>query len=179
MSYVGKKPFIISNIFYYIEYNYLCMFGSNKVFKLSVFSYFRPVIKLSGLYLLNSSFFSMTELKCFWGLSRSILYYLISSLFFFYKVKLQLVGLGYRFFIKQNFLVLKIGSSHLYKVKVPLTVKIKKKKLNMILYSYDFFQLRQFSFFIKSLKLPGVYHGKGIKFKYEKLLKKEGKKNQL
>lgn len=179
MSHVGKRPFIISNLFCYIEYSYLSMFSVNRIFKLSLLNMFRPVIRIKQLLILHSTFSNFSFYKKFLGLSRNFIYYIVMGLFFFYKIKLQLIGLGYKFFIKSNFLVLKIGSSHLYKIKVPLCIKVKKKKLNLILYSYDFLRIRQFAFFIKALKLPGIYHGKGIKFKYEKLIRKEGKKNQI
>lgn len=184
MSHIGRKSLSLRSVFCYCEGSSVMFLTSFRALKFKVHSYFR-VSSFLGLFRLwiNPFYKLYSDLYVLlykqWGTTRKYIYYLLSGMYGFFKCKLQLFGLGYRFHIKSNFMMLKLGYSHILKLRVPLNLKVKKKKNLMILYSYNFFLLRWFSLFIRSLKKPGVYHGKGVKFKYEKIIKKEGKKSQF
>jgi hypothetical protein len=184
MSHIGRKYLSLRSVFCYSEGSSIIFLTSFRALKFKVHAYFRTTnflgkfkIWINPFYKLYSDLYVLLRRQ--WGTTRKYIYYLLCGMYGFFKYKLQLLGLGYRFYIKSNFILLKLGYSHTLKVRVPLNIKVKKKKNLMILYSYNFFLLRWFSLFIRSLKKPGVYHGKGIKFKYEKIIKKEGKKSQF
>jgi len=79
-------------------------------------------------------------------------------------IKLQLVGIGFKFLEANSFLKLKLGYSHKVYCKIPenITVKIIKPTL-ISLSSINYFELNQFAGKLKSFKTPDVYGGKGIR----------------
>ena len=88
---------------------------------------------------------------------------------------LLLVGLGYRLYKLENALILKLGYSHLIYCKIPKKLSIVLHKNALKIESINYYLLKQFSSFIKALKSPDVYKGKGIYFLGEKRLHKQGK----
>ena len=72
-------------------------------------------------------------------------------------------------------MVLKLGYSHLISCKIPsnITVIIKKKLLR--LESINYYLLKQISLFLKILRLPDIYKGKGLYTLGNKKLVKQGK----
>ena len=92
--------------------------------------------------------------------------------------KLELVGVGYRSFIdKENLLYFKLGFSHFIVFKVPLTLKtICFKSTNVCFFGNSLQEITQLISKIRSYKKPEPYKGKGILYKNEKIILKEGKK---
>lgn len=92
-------------------------------------------------------------------------------------LKLQLVGIGYKFLEANEFLKLKLGYSHKVYCKIPnnLNVNIIKPTL-LSLSGINFFEVNQFAAQLKSFKTPEVYKGKGIRFLDQKIIIKETKK---
>nr|YP_009370727.1 ribosomal protein L16 [Eukaryota sp. BB2]AQL10433.1 ribosomal protein L16 [Eukaryota sp. BB2] len=96
------------------------------------------------------------------------------------KRELKISGIGYRFAIHLNLLVLKLGYSHLIFYLLPLTVRISRLGksvislvgLNNIIVSFT-------ANYIKFFRLPSVYTSKGIRHRKETILSKQGKINQL
>jgi large subunit ribosomal protein L6 len=95
-----------------------------------------------------------------------------------FKLNLILKGIGYKAFIENNNLILKLGYSHNIIINIPQNIKIINQSNNLIFNSTDFIYLTQFVHYIKSFKKPEPYKGKGILLKNEKILKKEGKKSK-
>lgn len=95
-----------------------------------------------------------------------------------YKLNLILKGIGFKAFIENNNLILKLGYSHNIIIPIPLKIKIIIQSNNLIFSSTDFIFLTQFVNFIKNHKKPEPYKGKGFLLKNEKIIKKEGKKNK-
>jgi len=95
-----------------------------------------------------------------------------------YTLRLILLGVGYRVEdVSNNTIKLKIGFSHFVFIKVPDLVSVFATKRNqLVLKSANLELLTQFAAKIKGLKLPDPYKGKGIRFKNEILVLKEGKK---
>lgn len=94
-----------------------------------------------------------------------------------FTVKLQLVGIGYRFIEATNVLKLKIGFSHKMICKIPNDVSVKIIKPTLLSISGVNNQIiNHFADQIRSLKTPEVYKGKGIKYLDEKINLKEIKK---
>lgn len=93
--------------------------------------------------------------------------------------KLIFKGLGLKASLIQNdILELKLGFSHLIKVKIPLNkIWVKLIKNGLLIFSLDLVLVTNFMYKIKSLKLPNIYKGKGIWYKNETLSLKEIKKN--
>lgn len=95
-----------------------------------------------------------------------------------FKLNLILKGIGFKAFIENNNLSLKLGFSHNIIVPIPKNIKIINQSNNLIFNSIDFIFLTQFVHYIKNFKKPEPYKGKGLLLKNEKILKKEGKKSK-
>jgi large subunit ribosomal protein L6 len=95
-----------------------------------------------------------------------------------FVVRLTLVGVGFRIeSIEKNFMKLRLGFSHLVYIKIPEHIKIfTTKKTFLILECIDEQLLKEFSSKICSYKKPDIYKGKGILYKNQSIILKEGKK---
>nr|ACC38424.1 ribosomal protein L6 [Phytophthora ramorum]ACD46641.1 ribosomal protein L6 [Phytophthora ramorum] len=95
-----------------------------------------------------------------------------------FKISLLLKGIGFKAFIENNNLILKLGFSHNIIIKIPSNITIINQTNLLIFSSIDYIFLSQFVHFIKSHKKPEPYKGKGLLLKNEKILQKEGKKSK-
>ena len=94
------------------------------------------------------------------------------------KIKLTLIGIGFKFFIHSNpcLLEIKVGYSHNIFFKLPKHIEIFSKKLTEIIliggFSRTFFNLVTS---IKKIRLPDPYKKKGIFYSNEIIKTKRGK----
>jgi len=97
-----------------------------------------------------------------------------------FKKFLRLRGVGYKFSISSTKLRIQVGYSHLLKIKVPFFKSfVMNKKATVICgKSFNLVTLSTFFAGIRSLRLPDVYKGKGIRYRQELVLRKEGKKKK-
>lgn len=93
-----------------------------------------------------------------------------------FKLNLILKGIGFKSFIENNNLILKLGFSHNIVIPIPNNIKIINQTNNLIFNSIDFIYLTQFVHYIKNFKKPEPYKGKGLLLKNEKIFKKKVKK---
>lgn len=94
-----------------------------------------------------------------------------------FTVKLQLVGIGFKFLEANSFLKLKLGYSHKVFCKIPDNISLKIIKPTLLsLNSINFFELNQFAGKLKTFKTPDAYGGKGIRTLFSVLRLKETKK---
>lgn len=95
-----------------------------------------------------------------------------------YSFFLELRGVGFKYKIGSGIIYLILGFSHLKKIVIPTNVTvylINNKLLQVIGYNKQL--LYNFSFNLKKMKPINIYKGKGIFFKDEVVLLKEGKKS--
>jgi large subunit ribosomal protein L6 len=95
-----------------------------------------------------------------------------------FKLNLILKGIGFKAFLENNNLILKLGYSHNIIINIPENIKIINQSNSLIFNSLDFIYLTEFVHYIKNFKKPEPYKGKGLLLKNEKILKKEGKKSK-
>ena len=95
-----------------------------------------------------------------------------------FVTRLAFIGVGFRVeSTEKNLIKLKLGFSHFVFIKIPSQVKVfSPKKTLLVLKSLDDQLLKQFCVKICSFKLPDTYKGKGVIFKNQILILKEGKK---
>nr|YP_009178812.1 ribosomal protein L6 [Peronospora tabacina]ALJ78435.1 ribosomal protein L6 [Peronospora tabacina]ALJ78482.1 ribosomal protein L6 [Peronospora tabacina] len=95
-----------------------------------------------------------------------------------FKISLLLKGIGFKTFIDNNNLILKLGFSHDIIIQIPPNIEIINISNKLIFNSIDYIFLKQFVHYIKNHKKPEPYKGKGLLLKNEKILQKEGKKSK-
>ena len=117
-----------------------------------------------------------TDIK-FVGLDRSNVNNIVSGLINKFNTKLEVNGVGYKFSIKDFFIIFNLGYSHEIIYCLPENVEAKFEKPNILsLSSIDKVLLGKVCADIISFRPPEPYKGKGIKKLGQDIIRKEGKK---
>ena len=94
-----------------------------------------------------------------------------------YKRELEIVGIGYRCAMRGNAIVLNVGFSHEVVLQPIEGVKIIcKDETHIAVEGIDKQKVGQMAALIHDTKRPEPYGGKGIKYKGEHIIRKEGKR---
>ena len=111
------------------------------------------------------------------GTTRSLLSNMIEGVTEGFKKELELVGIGYRAAMAGNKLTLSVGFSHPieFDVEEGLTVET-PKPTQIIVTGNDKQRVGELASNIRATRKPEPYKGKGIRYKGEKVRRKEGKK---
>lgn len=94
-----------------------------------------------------------------------------------YEKQLEILGVGYRFALKGNKLVISAGYSHPVEMDIPtgLTVEV-PSNTELTVKGIDKVLVGEFAANIRKVRQPEPYKGKGIRYKDEHVRRKEGKK---
>ena len=94
-----------------------------------------------------------------------------------FKKELEIIGVGYRFAVKGNKVVINAGYSHPVEVEIPngLTVEA-HGNTEITVKGIDKVKVGEFAANIRKVRKPEPYKGKGIRYKDEYIRRKEGKK---
>lgn len=115
--------------------------------------------------------------KSYHGLSRALIQNIIIGVDQLFTKILILEGVGYKFQLDENFLILNIGYTHPVKIKLTSNIKIKlETSTKIIIQGIDKEYVGLFAAKIKNMKLPEPYKGKGILYEGEIIRRKSGKK---
>lgn len=94
-----------------------------------------------------------------------------------FEKKLEAVGVGYRFALKGNDLVVTAGYSHPVEVKVPAGIKLEvPSNTELFIRGADKQLVGEFAANIHKIRPPEPYKGKGIRYSDEHIIRKVGKK---
>ena len=90
---------------------------------------------------------------------------------------LEIIGVGYRFNVKGNTLVVNAGYSHPVEMEVPTGLTVEQvSNTEITVKGIDKVLVGKFAAEIRDVRLPEPYKGKGIRYKDEYVRRKEGKK---
>lgn len=107
---------------------------------------------------------------------------LLHSLNVGYRAKYRIIGLGWKSFYYKNFLLFKLGYSHLVFFFLPFELssfKKKKKKTYYTIVGLNDSVLKDTFFFLKNLRIPDIYSMNGVFSRVEFVEFREGKKSFL
>lgn len=94
-----------------------------------------------------------------------------------FEKKLEAVGVGYRFQLKGNDLVVTAGYSHPVNVKVPSGITLESpSNTELTIKGIDKCLVGEFAANVRKIRQPEPYKGKGIRYADEVVRRKEGKK---
>ena len=94
-----------------------------------------------------------------------------------FSKSLEIIGVGYRFNMKGNKLVINAGYSHPVELEVPSDLKLEVKGNNNVTVSgISKERVGEFAANIRKVRKPEPYKGKGIRYVGEYVRRKEGKK---
>lgn len=90
---------------------------------------------------------------------------------------LEIIGVGYRFNVNGNKIVVSAGYSHPVEVNVPAGLTVTSTSNTEIsIAGFDKQKVSEFAANIRKIREPEPYKGKGIRYKGEYVRRKEGKK---
>ena len=94
-----------------------------------------------------------------------------------FKKELEIIGVGYKFAVQGNNLVINAGYSHPVKMVIPTGIKVEAVSNTEINISgCDKILVGEFAANVRKVRSPEPYKGKGIRYKDEHVRRKEGKK---
>ena len=115
--------------------------------------------------------------KNFHGTANANITNMIKGVVEGYRKNLEIIGVGYRFNMKGNDLVISAGYSHPVEMKVPEGIKVEVISNTEISVSGISKELvGEYAANIRKVREPEPYKGKGIRYKDEYIRRKEGKK---
>lgn len=119
-----------------------------------------------------------SEANALWWTTRSIINNMVEWVTNWFKKSLEIVGVGYKFEVQGNKLVLSIGYSHKVDMEVPVWLKVVlDEKIKNVLHvsGIDKQLVWEFTSKIRAKKKPEPYKGKWIKYVWEIIIRKAGK----
>jgi large subunit ribosomal protein L6 len=118
-----------------------------------------------------------TRARKMWGTYRSLANNLVTGVSVGFNKDLEVNGVGYRAQVQGKDLVLQLGYSHEIRHPIPEGITIKCETQNEIsIFGADKQEVGSVAAKIRSYRPPEPYKGKGVKYKDEQILRKEGKK---
>lgn len=121
--------------------------------------------------------------KALHGLFRQLINNIIIGVTDGFEKKLDIIGTGYKAEVKGNELLLYVGFSKPYSMKIPEGIKVSVEQLRTVeknfritLQGIDRQVVGQFAANIRMVRPPNLYTGKGIRYVDEVIVRKAGKK---
>ncbi len=114
--------------------------------------------------------------KKLWGTYAAHLHNMMTGVTEGYTRILELEGVGYRAEVKGKQLALSVGFSHPVALDIPEGISAAVEKGVITLMGIDKDALGQFAANVRKVKKPEPYKGKGIRYRGEHIIRKQGKK---
>jgi large subunit ribosomal protein L6 len=94
-----------------------------------------------------------------------------------YTKGLEIIGVGYKFTVKDRVLTVSAGYSHLVNIDIPEGIEVKSiNNTEIEISGIDKCAVGEFAANVRKVRKPEPYKGKGIRYKGEQIRRKEGKK---
>jgi large subunit ribosomal protein L6 len=115
--------------------------------------------------------------RSLWGTVGSHLRNMMEGVTKGFEKKLILEGVGFKSAVSGSSLDLALGFSHPVKVAIPQGLTVTADKNLISISGIDKEQVGQFAAYVRSLKKPEPYKGKGFRYEDEVIRRKQGKKS--
>ena len=175
---IHEKIRIPKNINIIFKKNQLILKGPLGSIDLNIMNSLNYFIKNNNILLSFNDLHLKRKKKSFLNLYKSLVKLKIKGLLQGFKLNLFLKGLGFKAFIEEKNLILKLGYSHSITIEIPENIKIINQTNKLIFSSNDWIFLTKYVHYIKNFKKPEPYKGKGLLLKNEVIILKEGKKSK-
>ena len=136
-------------------------------------------VKVEGATVVVSRKNDLKTSKQLHGTTNSVINNMMVGVSQGFKRELEINGVGYRFQVQGNKVVVTAGYSHNVELVIPNGIKVEmpdKSTTELIISGYDKQAVSEFAANIRKVRGPEPYKGKGIKFNEEHIRRKEGKK---
>ena len=176
MSRVGKYPVSIpSGVEVSVGRGEVAVKGKRGTLKQHILS--EVTVKVDDSQVVVTPNSQSKEARALWGTTRANIAAMITGVTDGFKRELEIQGVGYRAQAQGTTLRLQLGYSHDIEFPVPEGIEIQTPSQTEIVVSgSDKQQVGQVASNIRGWRAPEPYKGKGIRYKGEFVLRKEGKK---
>lgn len=115
--------------------------------------------------------------RSIWGTTAAHIKNMITGVTTGFTKKLILEGVGFKSAVNGNSLDLALGFSHPVNLDIPAGLTVTADKNLITITGINVEQVGQFAAFVRSLKKPEPYKGKGFRYDDEVIRRKQGKKS--
>ncbi len=120
---------------------------------------------------------NIKKVKQLHGTTNAIIANMLEGVVNGFKKDLEIMGVGYRFQLNNNKLVVNAGYSHSVGIDIPSDIKVELiSNTEISISGIDKAKVGEFAANVRKIKQPEPYKGKGIRYKGEHVRRKEGKK---
>ncbi|MGP1608399.1 MAG: 50S ribosomal protein L6 [Clostridium sp.] len=175
MSRIGKKPIVVpENVDVKIEGNTIKVKGPKGELERTFVKEINVELKDGVINVTKSK--DIKQLDGLHGLTRTLINNMVEGVVNEFTKKLEINGVGYKVQKQGTKLVLALGYSHPVEVEAPAGITFDVEGNNKItVRGIDKQLVGQIAANIREKRPPEVYRGKGIKYDYEVIRRKEGK----
>ncbi len=176
MSRIGKRIIAIpENVTVEVNDNTIIVKGSKGELSMPISKNIEVEVKEKEIFVNRAN--DLIPTKQMHGTTNANIKNMIAGVSEGYKKGLEIVGVGYRFNLKGNTLVINAGYSHPVEMEIPAGIKVEAKSNTEIEVSgIDKTLVGEFAANVRKVRKPEPYKGKGIKYVGEHIRRKEGKK---
>ncbi len=178
MSHIGKKIILIpNNISIILKNNKILILGEHGKLNHYILKNLLIRFETNKINIIRKNEFKQTRANH--GLIRSLIQNIIIGVKYKFTITLIAEGVGYKFQIEKNFLIINIGFTHLIKILIPIDILIKlDSNIKISISSINKEKVGLFSSRIVNLKPVEPYKGKGILYLGQTIIKKIGKRGK-
>ncbi len=174
MSRIGKKPIIIpKNVNVSLEVGSISVKGPKGLLKRAIHPSVGVAVE-DGLVKVSVEGNSR-DIGALHGLTRALIANMITGVSTGFERAMEIVGVGYRVEMNGRTAVFNLGFSHPVNVPLPDGIDAKAEKTKLLLSGIDRELLGKTAAYIRGLRPPEPYKGKGIKYADEIIRRKAGK----
>ena len=175
MSRIGRMPITIpAGVDIKIDGNVVTVKGPKGTLTQEI--HHDMIVEKEGSELLVKRPTEQKEHKSLHGLTRSLLNNMVVGVTEGFKKELEINGVGYRAAKEGQNLVMHLGFSHTVTMSENADIQIDVPNPNqVIIKGIDKEKVGQFAAEVRAKRPPEPYKGKGIKYDYEHVRRKEGK----
>lgn len=112
-----------------------------------------------------------------WGMSRTLLSNMLVGVSSGFSKSLEITGVGYKAAVAGSDLKLSLGFSHDVILAIPAGIQVEvDKNVSIVVKGADKEKIGALCAVIRSYRKPEPYKGKGVRYSFERVLRKAGKK---
>ena len=174
MSRIGNKILILpSNVTLTVDGNKVTVKGPKGELSTEVNKHITVEVKENEVIITRDN----DNYKNFHGTANANIKNMIVGVSEGFEKKLEAVGVGYRFNLKGNNLVVTAGYSHPVEVSIPAGIKLEvPSNTELFVRGADKQLVGEFAANVRKIRKPEPYKGKGIRYTDEHIIRKVGKK---
>jgi large subunit ribosomal protein L6 len=175
MSRIGKKAIDIpKDVSIKIENEKIIVKGKNGSLEREVLNKLDLEILKEQLVITRKD--DTKESRSYHGLIRALVQNMVTGVDEKFSKILVAEGVGYKFQVEKNKLILSVGFSHPVEFEIPSDITLKAESpTRLIISGIDKEKVGFFAAKIRDMRPPEPYKGKGLLYQGEKILRKAGK----